>query len=113
MLVDECVDWRILRNLSPHDAKTVKQLGWKGGDDRSLLARAAADFDIFLTVDTKLPDQQNIAALVISPRRLPGRSTAMHAKASTSAIPQPAIVRQGCLLHALARRSVTPPSVSL
>ena len=75
VLVDECVDWRILRDLSPHDAKTVKQLGWKGGDDRSLLARAAADFDIFLTVDTKLPDPQNIAALDIAVIVLRGRTT--------------------------------------
>src|SRR3954463_8341987 len=75
VLVDECVDWRVIRDLHPHDARTVKQLGWKGNDDGSLLARAAADFDIFLTVDTKLPDQQNIAALDIAVVVLRGRTT--------------------------------------
>jgi putative NIF3 family GTP cyclohydrolase 1 type 2 len=64
-----------MRDLSPHEAKTVKQLGWKGGDDGSLLARAAEEFDVFLTVDTKLPDQQNIAALDIAVVVLRGRST--------------------------------------
>jgi hypothetical protein len=52
VLVDECVDWRIIRDLHPHDVRSVKQLGWKGNDDGSLLARAAAEFDVFLTVDT-------------------------------------------------------------
>ena len=75
VLVDECVDWRILRDLSQHDAKTVKQLGWKGDDDGSLLARAAAEFDVFLTVDTKLPGQQNVAAMDLAVVVLRGRST--------------------------------------
>jgi predicted nuclease of predicted toxin-antitoxin system len=75
VLVDECVDWRIVRELRPHDAKTVKQLGWEEVDDASLLARAAAEFDIFITVDTKLPYQQNIAALDIAVVVLRGRTT--------------------------------------
>jgi|SRR5947209_16535875 len=75
VLVDECVDWRIIRDLHPHDARTVKQLGWKGNDDGSLLARAAAEFDVFLTVDTKLPDQQNMAAFDIAVVVLRGRTT--------------------------------------
>jgi hypothetical protein len=47
----------------------------ESGDDGSLLARAAADFDIFLTVDTKLHRQQNIAALDIAIIVLRGRTT--------------------------------------
>jgi predicted nuclease of predicted toxin-antitoxin system len=66
VLVDECVDWRIIRVLPEHDVRTVKQLGWEEVNDGSLLARAAAEFDVFLTVDTKLPYQQNIAALDIA-----------------------------------------------
>jgi predicted nuclease of predicted toxin-antitoxin system len=73
VLVDECVDWRILRDLDAHDARTVKQFGWKGGDDGSLLAKAAAEFDVFLTVDTKLPGQQNIVAMDIAVVVLRGR----------------------------------------
>src|SRR5437763_13865912 len=74
VLVDECVDWSIVRDLHPHDAMTVKQLGWEEIDDGSLLARAAAQFDVFLTVDTKLPYQQNIAGLNIAVAVLRGRT---------------------------------------
>jgi len=31
LLLDECVDWRLLRDFLDHDAKTVKQLGWENG----------------------------------------------------------------------------------
>src|SRR5436309_3475671 len=44
--------------------------------------------------------------------RFPGSSSAMQAKATTSAAIQAPIVRQGWRLHALARRSVTPASFS-
>ena len=63
------------RSTSARCAKTVKQLGWEEVDDTSLLARAAAEFDIFITVDTKLPYQQNIAALDIAVVVLRGRTT--------------------------------------
>src|SRR5436305_1816164 len=85
VLVDECVDWRLLRDLHPHEAKTVKQLGWEKVDDGSLLARAAADFDVFITVDTKLPYQQNIAAFDISVIILRGRTTRLPIYANCSA----------------------------
>jgi predicted nuclease of predicted toxin-antitoxin system len=75
ILVDECVDWRILRDLDLHDAKTVKQLGWEQVDDGPLLALAAAEFDIFITVDKKLPFQQNLSALDIAVIILRGRTT--------------------------------------
>jgi predicted nuclease of predicted toxin-antitoxin system len=75
VLVDECVDWRIARDLARHDARTVKQLGWQELKDGSLLTRAAAEFDVFLTVDTKLPYQQNIAVLDIAVIVLRGRTT--------------------------------------
>jgi predicted nuclease of predicted toxin-antitoxin system len=75
ILVDECVDWRIVRDLAPHDARTVKQLGWQELNDRALLTKAVAEFDLFLTVDTKLPYQQNIATLDIAIIVLRGRTT--------------------------------------
>jgi len=57
----ECVDWRILRDLTHYEAKTVKQLGWEQVDDGKLLSLAATQFDVFLTVDKDLPREQNIA----------------------------------------------------
>ena len=75
ILVDECVDWRILRDLTAYDAKTVRQLGWEHVDDGELLSLAATQFDVFLTVDKDLRYQQNIAAFDIAVIVLRGRTT--------------------------------------
>ena len=75
ILVDECVDWRILRDLTDHEARTVKQLGWEHVDDRALLSLAAPQFDVFLTVDKDLPREQNIASFEIAVVVLRGRTT--------------------------------------
>jgi predicted nuclease of predicted toxin-antitoxin system len=48
ILVDECVDWRLLRDLTDYDAKTVKQLGWEHMGDGDLLTLAAEDFEVFV-----------------------------------------------------------------
>lgn len=66
ILVDECVDWRLLRDLTQYDAKTVKQLGWENVDDGELLSLAERDFDVFLTVDKDLPNEQNPAKFDIA-----------------------------------------------
>lgn len=75
ILVDECVDWRLLRDLGAHQARTVKQLGLEHIDDGSLLRVASADFDVFITVDKDLPDQQHVASLDIAVIILRGRTT--------------------------------------
>jgi predicted nuclease of predicted toxin-antitoxin system len=75
ILVDECVDWRILRDLTDYDAKTVKQLGWEHIEDGALLSLAASEFDVFLTVDKDLPHEQNITSFDIAVIVLRGRTT--------------------------------------
>lgn len=82
VLLDECVDWRLLRDLSSHEARTVKQLGWEKIKNGALLALAATQFDVFITVDQNLPYQQNaarydLAIIVLSARttRLPDLRT--------------------------------------
>lgn len=75
ILVDECVDWRILRDLADHDAKTVKQLGWEHIEDGALLSLAATQFDVFLTVDKDLPREQNLERFDIAVIVLRGRTT--------------------------------------
>jgi len=75
ILLDECVDWRLLRDLAEYDAKTVKQLGWEHVDDGTLLALAAMQFDAFVTVDKDLPEEQNIANFDIAVVVLRGRTT--------------------------------------
>jgi predicted nuclease of predicted toxin-antitoxin system len=75
LLLDECVDWRLLRDLTDHDAKTVKQLGWEHVKNGALLRFAASQFDVFLTVDNNLPHQQNAADLDLIVVVLRGRTT--------------------------------------
>ena len=75
ILVDECVDWRILRDLTQYQAKTVKQLGWEHIDDGELLSLAANEFDVFLTVDKDLPNEQNLASFHIAVVVLRARTT--------------------------------------
>lgn len=75
LLIDECIDWRLLRDLRAYDAKTLKQCGLEKLKNGSLLRAAVADFDVFVTVDTNLRYQQNIASLSIAVVVLRGRTT--------------------------------------
>jgi len=75
LLLDECIDWRLLRDFLDHDAKTVKQLGWEKVKNGALLRLAASQFDVFLTIDKDLPDQQNVSKLEIAVIILRGRTT--------------------------------------
>jgi hypothetical protein len=70
LLLDECIDRRLSRNLADHDVKTVPQMGWAGIKNGELLTLAEKEFDVFITVDRNLSFQQslpkfNIAVLVL------------------------------------------------
>jgi hypothetical protein len=66
VLLDECVDWRLLREIVGHDAKTARQLGWSTIKNGALLALAATEFDVFVTTDRNLSFQQNLPAFAIA-----------------------------------------------
>lgn len=74
LLLDECVPKRIGRLLAPHDVQTVQQAGWNGIKNGALLARAAATFDVFVTVDQGIRYQQNLVGLEIAVVVLAARS---------------------------------------
>jgi hypothetical protein len=43
VLLDECIDWRLARDLGSHDVKTTQQMGWTGiKNGESLMANANA-----------------------------------------------------------------------
>jgi predicted nuclease of predicted toxin-antitoxin system len=63
ILIDECIDRRLARQLSGHTVKTVPQMGWAGIKDTDLLRLAEIEFDVLITVDRNLPFQQNLAVL--------------------------------------------------
>ena len=63
LLLDECVDRRLARDIGGHEVRTVLELGWAGVQNGALLARAAGQFDVFVTVDRNLAFQQRIDTL--------------------------------------------------
>ena len=66
VLLDECVDWRLAREIVGHDVKTARQMGWATIKNGELLAPAANPFDVFVTVDRNLSFQQNLASFSIA-----------------------------------------------
>ena len=60
ILLDECMPQQLSRDLVGHDISTIKQMGWVGLRNGVLLAKAAGRFDVFLTVDKNLPQQQKL-----------------------------------------------------
>jgi len=65
ILLDECMDTKIVRLFQVHEVKTVKDMDWLGIQNGELLNLAASHFDVFLTVDRHMPDQQNISKLAL------------------------------------------------
>jgi len=59
VLLDECVDWRLARDIVGHKVKTARQMGWTAIKNGELLALASEQFDVFVTVDRNLSFQQN------------------------------------------------------
>lgn len=66
ILLDECVDRRLARDLPGHDVTTVPQRGWAGIKNGSLMKLAEAEFDVFITVDRNLSFQQNLVQFDIA-----------------------------------------------
>lgn len=66
VLLDECVDWRLSRDLPAHEVRSARQMGWSTIKNGELLALAARDFDVFVTVDRNLSFQQNLTTRSIA-----------------------------------------------
>jgi predicted nuclease of predicted toxin-antitoxin system len=61
ILLDECVPARLRRAFPGHAVKTVTECGWRSGKDFALLAFAEKTFDVFVTVDRRLPRENDIS----------------------------------------------------
>ena len=66
VFVDECVDRRLARDIVGREVKTARQQGWSTIKNGELLALAAKEFDVFVTVDRNLSFQQNLPVFTIS-----------------------------------------------
>jgi len=60
ILLDECIDQRLARELVGYNVRSVPQMGWAGIKNGRLMALAEQQFDVFLTVDRNLSFQQNL-----------------------------------------------------
>ncbi len=74
VLIDECIDWRLSRDIAEHDVKTARQMGWSAVKNGDLLALAEIEFDVFVTVDRNLSFQQKLPAFKIAVIVLRARS---------------------------------------
>ena len=66
ILLDECIDRRLARQISGHEVKTASEMRWAGLDNGEFLARAEKEFDVFITVDRNLTYQQNLPKFEIA-----------------------------------------------
>ena len=70
ILLDECIDRRLAKDIAGHDVKTVPQMGWATIKNGELRALAEQAFDVFVTVDRNRSFQQhlpryNIAVIIL------------------------------------------------
>jgi predicted nuclease of predicted toxin-antitoxin system len=66
ILLDECVPARLARELAPYSVTTVQRRGWAGTKNGDLLALAQNEFDVLITVDRKVSEEQGLRNLTIA-----------------------------------------------
>jgi len=66
VLLDECVDTRLVSEITGFEVATVVGKGWAGIANGKLLALAQAEFDAFVTVDKNLAFQQHLPKFSIA-----------------------------------------------
>lgn len=63
VFIDECIDWRLSRDIAVHEVMTAHQMGWAGVKNGALLALVAGKFDVLVTVDRNLAFQNRVTGL--------------------------------------------------
>ena len=67
LLLDECTPKRLRNDFHSHDVQTVDEVGLKGALNGELLRAAIAQqFDVLITVDRRIPFQQNLSQFDIA-----------------------------------------------
>ena len=74
ILLDENLDWRLLRDLPGHTVESVPLIGWPGLKNGALPTKAEKSFDVLLTMDSNMVHQQNLARFQIAIIALTARS---------------------------------------
>jgi len=60
VLLDACVPKRLARELPGLEVVHTSELGWSELDDGPLLDSIAGRFEVFVTVDRNIPNQQQL-----------------------------------------------------
>ncbi|HEV2763249.1 MAG TPA: DUF5615 family PIN-like protein [Pyrinomonadaceae bacterium] len=60
VLLDECLPKKLKREVEADVVRTVPEAGWAGTKNGALLRLAEREFDVFLTNDQNLEQQQNL-----------------------------------------------------
>ena len=67
VLIDECIPWKLGRQLIGHECEGVVRAGFAGQNNGALLALAEqAGYNVLVTVDQGIPYQQQIQARTIA-----------------------------------------------
>ena len=66
LLLDQCLPRQLKRYFTGHETFTVPEAGLAGLKNGALLRRLSGNFDVFITVDSNLRFQQNLAAFNIA-----------------------------------------------
>lgn len=66
ILLDECLDRRLGKEIVGYEVKTVPQMNWAGVKNGELMRLAEIEFDVFITVDRNLSFQQNLSKFNIA-----------------------------------------------
>jgi len=60
ILLDECTPRMVKKRLPKLNIQTVQEMGWSGIKNGDLLVALEGQFDVFITTDKNLPQQQNL-----------------------------------------------------
>lgn len=61
ILIDECLPRKLKHELPGHEVQTVPEAGWAGKKNGVLLRLMAGAYNVFITIDNNLEDQQQLA----------------------------------------------------
>ena len=77
VLLDECLPRKLGPLIVGHQVVTVPQAGLAGLKNGALLLQAGGRFDVLVTIDQSIPNQQNLAAAKIALVQLAAVSNAL------------------------------------
>ncbi|MBI4903845.1 MAG: DUF5615 family PIN-like protein [Acidobacteria bacterium] len=105
ILIDECVDPRVKLLFANHTCATVHDMGWGTLDDGPLLTLAQQEFDVLVTIDSKLEFQQNLRKLQIGivVVHVPKNQLAHYRALQEELLPAVEGMRTGEVIHVRAR----------